>query len=101
MKKIKIPFQDGTLGSLLANVGIVVGIFLLSAIFYFYIYLPGITHHSESITVPDLDGMKVEELQDFLTKHDLRFQVEDSGYSEKKAPLTVLRQFPKAGSKVK
>ena len=99
--KIKIPFQDKTLGSLLVNLATVIGIVLFLAIGYFYIFLPHITNHSESITVPNLEGMKIDELSDFLTQHDLRFAVDDSAYSEKSPPLSVLRQFPKAGSKVK
>ena len=99
--KIKIPFQDNTLGSLLMNIGTVILILLLLALCYFYIYLPHITNHSESITVPNLEGMKIEALQEFLTQHDLRFAVDDSAYSENSPPLSVLRQFPKAGSKVK
>ncbi len=99
--KIKLPFQDNTLGSLLVNIGAVFGILILLAIGYFYIYLPHITNHSESITVPNLEGMKIEELPEFLTQHDLRFAVDDSAYSESSPPLSVLRQFPKAGSKVK
>jgi len=99
--KLKLPFQNGTLGALLANIGVGLGILLLLAISYFYIYLPNRTHHGESITVPDLNGMKLEELNAFLTRHDLRYAVDDSTYSDEFPPLTVLRQFPKAGSKVK
>lgn len=99
--RFKIPYQDSTLGSLLINVSIVIGILLLISVVYFYIYLPNITHHGESITVPDLEGMRVDELNDFLTKHDLRYAIDDSIYSEDFPPLSVLRQFPKAGSKVK
>jgi beta-lactam-binding protein with PASTA domain len=99
--KFKLPYQDNTLGSLLANVGIVFGALLLLAISYFYIYLPGITNHGESITVPNLQGMKVEELPEFLASHDLRFTVYDSAYSEAYPSLSVLQQLPKPGAKVK
>ena len=99
--KLKIPFQDNTLGSFLINAGSIVIILLLLAIGYFYVYLPHITNHSESITVPNLEGMKIDELEEYLAKHDLRYAVDDSAYSEKSPPLSVLRQFPKAGAKVK
>lgn len=99
--KLKLPFQDNTLGSLLVNVGTVLGVLLLLAVGYFYVYLPHITNHSESITVPDLEGMQIGELEEFLTRHDLRYALDDSSYSDKSPPLSVLRQFPKAGSKVK
>ncbi len=99
--KLKLPFQDNTFGSLLVNVGVGFAILLLLAVGYFYIFLPSVTNHGESITVPNLEGLKIDELEEFLTKHDLRFAVDDSAYSESVPPLSVLSQFPKAGSKVK
>lgn len=78
--------------------------FLLGTIItltFFYIYLPATTNHGESITVPDLEGIPVDELQDFLVERDFRYEVGDSVYAENLPPLTVTRQFPKAGSKVK
>lgn len=83
------------------NIVIPLGVILLIAVIYFYIYLPAVTNHGESITVPDLTGMQTEELDSFLAEHDLRYSVNDSAYSSEFPPLTVLRQFPKAGSKVK
>lgn len=99
--KFKSLFQSNSIGALLASLGIIVGFILLMAVIYFYIYLPGITNHGESITVPNLEGMQTEQLGEFLTKHDLRYTVDDSAYSEKYPPLSVLRQFPRAGAKVK
>ena len=93
--------RSNTLGSVLANIGIAFGILFLISIAYFYVYLPGATNHGESITVPDLTGMKLEELSEFLSERELRFEVDDSTYSEEYPPLTVLRQFPRAGSTVK
>ncbi len=98
--KLKFPF-DNKLGGVLANLAIVITILLLISVSYFYIYLPSVTNHGESITVPDLKGMKIEELPSFLSDHDLRYEVSDSAYSEDLPPLSVLIQFPKAGAKVK
>jgi beta-lactam-binding protein with PASTA domain len=100
MKLIRF-LRSGTLAALLANFGIAIAILLLFGICYFYIYLPGSTNHGESITVPDLTGMRYEDLDDFLGQHELRFELDDSTYSEEYPPLTVLRQFPKPGSTVK
>src|SRR5436190_20187116 len=100
MKFIRF-LRSNTLGSLLANIGIALGILFLIGVGYFYVYLPSATNHGESITVPDLTGMKLEELNTFLGEHELRFEVDDSTYSEDYPPLTVLRQFPRAGSTVK
>lgn len=101
MSKKKSIFKTSSVRGLLINMGIPTGIILLIAILYFYVYLPSLTNHGESITVPDLTGMQMEELESFLTEHDLRFSVNDSAYSSEHPPLSVLRQFPKAGSKVK
>jgi beta-lactam-binding protein with PASTA domain len=99
--KLKFPFDNNRLGGVLANMVLAFGIILLLSISYFYIYLPSITNHGESITVPDLKGMKIEELPAFLSDHDLRFEVSDSAYSEELPSLSVLLQFPKPGAKVK
>jgi len=97
----KSIFKSRSIRGLLLNLAIPIGITLVTAISYFYIYLPSVTNHGESITVPDLTGMQVEELNSFLSEHDLRFSVNDSSYSAEHPPLAVLKQFPKAGSQVK
>jgi eukaryotic-like serine/threonine-protein kinase len=101
MTKKKSIFKSASVRGLLISLGIPLGTILFIAIIYFYIYLPSLTNHGESITVPDLTGMQMEELDSFLLEHDLRYSVNDSAYSSEHPPLAVLRQFPKAGSKVK
>lgn len=76
-----------------------VGIFLV--IFYLYIYLPNATNHGETITVPSIEGLSLTELEEFLGKRNLRYAVNDSSYTDDYPPLTVLRQFPAPGSKIK
>lgn len=83
------------------HAGITLLIGLVVTLFFFYIYLPTTTNHGESITVPDLVGMPLSELEDFVVNRDLRYEVSDSSYSPEYPPLTVLHQFPKAGSEVK
>lgn len=71
-------------------------------LFVFYVYLPFTTNHGESMTVPNLEGLLLEDLGDFLEARDLRYEVEpDSGYSPKYPPLAVLKQFPLPNAKVK
>lgn len=78
------------------------GIFLVMLLFFFYIYLPSTTNHGETITVPELVGMSYDDLEEYVTQRNLRFEImEDSGYSEKFDPLAILTQNPKAGAKVK
>jgi len=98
---IKLPFQDNKIGSLLANIGIVGGILLVLFVIYFYVYLPNITNHGNFVTVPDYTGIDQEELKTLVAQNELRFSIDDSAYSAELPPYTVVRQFPKAGSKVK
>lgn len=78
----------------LATIGII--------LFVFYVYLPISTNHGESMTVPNLEGILLDDLGEFLEERDLRYEVEpDSGYSPKFPPLAVLKQFPLSGAKVK
>jgi beta-lactam-binding protein with PASTA domain len=99
--KLHTPFKSSSLGGLLLSLGITFGTIMVLAIIYFYIYLPSITNHGESITVPDLKGMGVEELEVFLKDHELRYAINDSAYSSEFPPLVVLRQFPQPGTQVK
>lgn len=90
-----------TPAGLLLSLIITSGTVLLIMAIYFYIYLPAATNHGETITVPDITGMPVDELEKFLVQRNLRYQINDSSYSQDYPPFTVLRQFPKAGSVVK
>jgi eukaryotic-like serine/threonine-protein kinase len=71
------------------------------AVVYFYVYLPKLTNKDETITVPNLEGLAFNKVEEFLNSHDLRFEVGDSSYSSQYPPLTVLKQFPIPGAKVK
>ena len=70
--------------------------------FIFYIYFPFITNHGETITVPNLVGMEIKDLDEFLSDRDLRYEIlEDSSYSSEYPPYTVLQQNPSENDKVK
>ena len=68
---------------------------------YFYIYLPNATNHGKSLTVPDLTGMNMEQAEKMLAEKSLRIAVNDSSYLEEAQPLSILKQFPATGEKVK
>ena len=88
--------------SFLKNIGLMTGIGGALLVFFFYVYLPVSTNHSETITVPDVEGMAFESIDEMLTNRDLRYQVtSDSGYAEDMQPLAILSQSPKPGAKVK
>lgn len=94
-------FKKDTLGGLLFHFFLASGLLLVLLLLYFYAYLPGTTNHGETITVPSIEGMQIAQLEDFLIKRNLRYEVNDSAYSSEYPPLTVLKQYPQAGSKVK
>ncbi len=98
---IRNSFKDSSIEALLKHLAIIAGVLVLIGVVYFYIYLPGITHHGKTVEVPTLKGMKVEELEKFLQGHHLRYVVNDSAYSDSLPPLSVLRQFPAPGARVK
>ncbi len=94
--------KPSSIKDLLIHVGLILGTVFFLVICLFYIYLPVSTNHGETITVPDVVGMSPDELQEFLKKRSLRFEVTaDSSYSADFPALAVLRQVPKPNTKVK
>ncbi len=86
----------------LLHLGVLIGGSLLITVIVFYVWLPITTNHGETITVPDIVGKTVDELNDFLGKRSLRYEVTaDSSYSPDHPPLAVLRQVPAPNTKVK
>lgn len=94
-------YKSNTVGGFLLHAIASVTIIILIGVIYFYAYLPNSTNHGETITVPNIEGLDIKKVEEFLVKHDLRFEVNDSSYSSQYPPLTVLKQYPAAGSKVK
>ena len=71
-------------------------------VFLFYLYFPILTNHGETITVPDLKGLNYIEIDDFLSKRNLRYEIiKDSSYTTEYPPLSVIFQNPIYGEKVK
>lgn len=95
-------FKINSWKDLLLHVGIIVTLGVLFIFIFFFVYLPVTTNHGETITVPDVTGVPVDELDEFLEVRNLRYEVqEDSGFSADLPPLTVLQQFPLPNAKVK
>jgi len=72
--------------------------------FWLYVYLPQVTLHKESITVPNLQGMTIDEVKKLLSSMNLRYEVYDSNASNftvEQPPLTVISHNPTPFSKVK
>ena len=64
-------------------------------------YLDAYTKHGDSITVPDLSGYTVEELDEVLRGKNLRYAISDSIFNPKKKKGTIIDQHPKAETQVK
>jgi len=82
------------------NLGIAAAItmlLLLGTMIWLRIY----THHGQTIAVPDLSGLTLEEVEDVTLSRHLRYEVVDSVFSSEMPRGTVLKQNPKANSKVK
>jgi eukaryotic-like serine/threonine-protein kinase len=75
---------------------------ILLAFIFLKLFLPSYTNHGDTVTVPDLEGYNFSEIEGFLTPRKLQYEINiDSGFNSEVNPLTVLKQIPKAGSKVK
>lgn len=59
------------------------------------------TKHSESVTVPSVKDLQVEDAAGILNAADLEYDIIDSLYQPGGTPGSILEQVPKAGSKVK
>jgi beta-lactam-binding protein with PASTA domain len=94
-------YNRNTLGGILIHLVLAFSIIVFVTLFYFYVYLPKSTNHGETITVPNIEGLPITKVAEFLVKHDLRYEVNDSSYSSQYPPLTVLKQYPRAGAQVK
>ena len=93
---------NNTIKYVLKNLVLIFGIIFLIFFFTFKIYFPISTNHGESISVPNLIGMEIDELDDFLEDRDLRYEIlDDSSFSSEIPPLSVLQQNPSENEKVK
>lgn len=76
------------------------GLFLL--VIVFWVFLPSFTNAGKYVVVPDLTGYSIEEVEETVKKHRLRFCITDEAvYSSKMPAHVVLQQYPKEGSVVK
>lgn len=94
-------FKANSPAGLIKHFVIIFVIIALMLFFFFFVYLPSTTNHGETITVPKITGMKLDEVEDFLDDNNLRYFVSDSSYSTNNKPFEILTQDPLPGSKVK
>lgn len=73
---------------------IILTLLALLVLGFFYVYLPWTTNHDKTVRVPNLGGMKLAEVENFLDERNLDFLVDDSTFDADKPPLTVYQQYP-------
>ena len=84
------------------NLILMIGGVSLIIFFLFYIYFPIKTNHGDTITVPNLIGMELKDIDEFLSDRDLRYEIlDDSSYSSEYPPFSILQQNPSENEKVK
>ncbi len=59
------------------------------------------TRHNESVNVPDLKGMQVQDANAIVSSSHLKYEVVDSVYQTGGVPGSILEQIPAGNSKVK
>jgi beta-lactam-binding protein with PASTA domain len=74
--------------------------FAIAAVFFF-VYLPTATNHNETLTVPNLRGMQLSDMDEFLRKRELNYEVFDSIYDQRYPSRSIYTQYPLPGAKVK
>ncbi len=80
---------------------IILALAVILVLSFFYWYLPTTTNHGETIAVPALVGLQVNEMQNQLNQRGLQYHVSDSTFDPSKPPFTVVLQSPDPGSLVK
>lgn len=83
------------------HIGILVSTGLILFFGFFFWYLPWSTNHGETIAVPNLSGMSLEEAISTLDSRSLDYEVSDSTFIPGKAPGTVHSHYPKQQAYVK
>lgn len=86
---------------LLVHVGLTLALLAVLFLAFFFVYLPFTTNHGQTITVPDVTRLSVDEMRNLLDDRDLRYEVSDCTYVAGAQPLTVIQQYPRANAKVK
>lgn len=94
-------FSTNSKTDVLIHLGIILSCILILFFGFFFIYLPWTTNHGESIKVPNIKGLSLEDAQDALDDADLDYEVSDSVFVAGAKPLSILSNYPKSGANVK
>ncbi len=90
-----------TVTDLLTHIGIVLALTGVLFLAFFFVYLPAVTHHGQTITVPDLARLSLDEMRTLLEDRNLRYEISDCTFVAGAEPLTVVGQYPLPNATVK
>ncbi len=76
-------------------------LFAVLVVWGIFKFIDNYTLHGKTISVPTLEGLTIEEVEEILTEKELRFSVLDSIYIEDAVGGTVLEQNPAENDLVK
>ncbi len=94
-------FSTNSKTDVLIHFGILAATSLILFFAFFFVYLPWATNHGQSISVPNLKGLSLEDAEDLLDKNDLDYEISDSTFVAGLKPLSILSHYPKASANVK
>lgn len=94
-------FSTKTKTDIFVNLGIIAASTFALFFAFFFLFLPWVTRQGNAVSVPDLKGMSIAEMEQALDAKDLNFQITDSTFVSNMEPLSVFSQFPKAQATVK
>ncbi|MCF8254682.1 MAG: PASTA domain-containing protein [Bacteroidia bacterium] len=85
---------------------LVINLFLIGVVVYVLVWLAAqvlsvYTRHGQSLTLPNLQGLNIEEAEKILQQKKLRYVITDTVFVDKLPKLGVAEQNPNANSKVK
>jgi len=80
---------------------LLIGVFVALVLFLTVQWLNLYTLHGETITVPDIKGLNMEEVELLLANSDMTYQVTDSIFTNKYPRGTIVTQNPRFGKEVK
>lgn len=99
-KKI-VVLKTSNRWDLLTHLGLIFAVTGFIFVSFFLVFLPWFTNHGETVTVPDLQNMTLDQAESYLSARGMSYAIKDSTYSKRHKPLTVLMQTPSPGEKIK
>lgn len=100
-EKIVKIFSEKSWKAYAVHLGLMIMVVLSLVLVFFYLYLPSATQHDQTITVPNTRGMQLADMDEFLKKRNLNYEVYDSIYDQNYPPLSIYTQYPLPGAHVK